>query len=147
MFECTESLRARIGSVIDPADQPDYARLLSGLQAALDMQAFAALWAQGKTTPLEEIISCALSDSSIPTRLERERFGGLTRREREVAAWIAQGRSNREIAEAMTVSVKTIETYITRILNKLGFDSRVQIATWAMEKGLAVFVNAREPYS
>jgi DNA-binding CsgD family transcriptional regulator/tetratricopeptide (TPR) repeat protein len=68
-------------------------------------------------------------------KLEKEIFGGLTAREREVAALIAQGRSNREIAEVMTVGLKTIETYVTRILHKLGFDSRVQIATWAVEKG------------
>jgi DNA-binding NarL/FixJ family response regulator len=37
----------------------------------------------------------------------------------------------------MTVGVKTVETYITRILNKLGFDSRVQVATWALAQGLA----------
>jgi DNA-binding NarL/FixJ family response regulator len=49
---------------------------------------------------------------------------------------IAQGKSNREIAETMTVRVKTVETYITRIMNKLGFDSRVQIATWAVKQGL-----------
>jgi DNA-binding NarL/FixJ family response regulator len=36
----------------------------------------------------------------------------------------------------LTVSPKTIETYVTRILNKLGFDSRVQIATWAVQKGM-----------
>ena len=35
----------------------------------------------------------------------------------------------------MTVGVKTIETYVTRILDKLGFDVRVQIATWTIEKG------------
>ena len=57
-------------------------------------------------------------------------------REREVAVLIAQGKSNREIAQAMTVRVKTVETYVTRILNKLGFDSRVQVATWAVERGL-----------
>lgn len=69
-------------------------------------------------------------------KLDKGRFGGLTVREREVAVLIAQGKSNREIAELMTVGVKTVETYVTRILNKLGFDSRVQVATWAMEKGL-----------
>ena len=53
-----------------------------------------------------------------------------------MAALIAQGKSNREIAGAMTVGVKTVETYVTRILNKLGFDSRVQVATWAIETGL-----------
>jgi len=69
-------------------------------------------------------------------QLEKEKFSGLTGREREVAALIAQGKSNREIAEAMTVGVKTVETYVTRILNKLNFESRVQIATWAVDKGL-----------
>jgi non-specific serine/threonine protein kinase len=68
--------------------------------------------------------------------VEANRPGGLTQRELEAAALIAQGKSNREIAEAMTVGVKTVETYVTRILGKLGFDSRVQIATWAVEKGL-----------
>jgi DNA-binding CsgD family transcriptional regulator/tetratricopeptide (TPR) repeat protein len=70
------------------------------------------------------------------TRDEKERFGGLTPRERETAALIAQGKSNREIADVMVVGVRTVETYVTRILNKLGFVSRVQIATWAVEKGL-----------
>ena len=69
-------------------------------------------------------------------QLEKEKFGGLTAREREVAALVAQGKSNREIAKVMTVGTKTVETYVTRILNKLGFDSRVQIATWAIGKGL-----------
>ena len=69
-------------------------------------------------------------------KLDKGRFGGLTAREREVAMLIAQGKSNREISELMTVGVKTVETYVTRILDKLGFDSRVQVATWAMEKGL-----------
>jgi DNA-binding NarL/FixJ family response regulator len=54
----------------------------------------------------------------------------------EVVVLIAQGKSNREIAETMTVRVKTVETYVTRIMNKLGFDSRVQIATWAVKQGL-----------
>jgi DNA-binding CsgD family transcriptional regulator len=61
---------------------------------------------------------------------------GLTAREREVATWIAKGKSNREIAIAMTVGVKTVETYVMRILNKLNFNSRVQVAAWAIEKGL-----------
>jgi DNA-binding CsgD family transcriptional regulator len=68
--------------------------------------------------------------------VEKLKFGGLTAREQETARWIAQGKSNREIAAAMTVGEKTVETYVTRILNKLGFDSRVQVATWAVEKGL-----------
>lgn len=86
--------------------------------------------------PLELALEYALAEPET-TEIEvslKEKFGGLTEREREVAALIAQGKSNREIAKAMTVGTKTVETYVTRILNKLGFDSRVQIATWAIEK-------------
>lgn len=139
IFGHAAALRAPIGSVIDPADQPDHIRIISDLRSALGEDAFAALWAEGETMTLEEIIEIALAETETiaePIRAEKEKFGGLTPREREVAMLIAQGKSNREIAEAMTVGIKTIETYITRILNKLGFTSRVQIATWAMEKGL-----------
>jgi non-specific serine/threonine protein kinase len=140
IFGQAEALRAPIGSVIDPADQAEYQRILSGLRSALGEEAFAALWAEGAAMRLEAAVDCALSGPESPPavmRAEKERFGGLTAREREVAMLIAQGKSNREIAEAMTVGVKTVETYVTRILNKLGFDSRVQIATWAVEKGLS----------
>jgi non-specific serine/threonine protein kinase len=137
IFGLANALRAPIGSVIDPADQPDYNRLISDLRSALGPEAFAAHWAEGKAMRLEEIIDLALAEPETDsTRAEREKLGGLTAREREVAGLIAQGKSNREIAEAMTVGVKTVETYVTRILNKLNFDSRVQIATWAVEKRL-----------
>ena len=62
--------------------------------------------------------------------------GGLTAREREVAVLIAHGNSNRAIAAALVVELKTVEAHVTRILNKLGFDNRVQIATWAVNRGL-----------
>jgi DNA-binding CsgD family transcriptional regulator len=71
-----------------------------------------------------------------PTRVERERYGGLTAREREIAALIAQGSSNRAIADRLFVGVRTVEAHITRILTKLGFSSRTQIAAWSVEQGL-----------
>jgi DNA-binding CsgD family transcriptional regulator len=76
-----------------------------------------------------------------PTPTSRHRakaaFEGLTERERDVAALIAQGRINREIAESLVVGERTVETHISNILAKLGFSSRRQIAAWAIEKGLA----------
>lgn len=53
-----------------------------------------------------------------------------------MAALLAQGKSNRAIAAALVVGERTAETYISRILNKLGFSSRVQIARWAVAHGL-----------
>ena len=69
-------------------------------------------------------------------RREKEKFGGLTARERAVAALIAQGKSNREIAETLVLSERTIEGHVSNVLNRLGFTARTQIAAWVVEKGL-----------
>lgn len=78
-------------------------------------------------------------------RTEKQKFGGLTARQCEVAALIAQGKSNREIADELVIRVRTVEAHITRIFNKLGFSSRAQIAVWAVEKGLARATRDDEP--
>jgi DNA-binding CsgD family transcriptional regulator len=71
-----------------------------------------------------------------PRQAAKQAFAGLTGREREVAALVAQGKSNREIATALVVSERTVTTHVGNILAKLGFTSRTQIAAWATEKGL-----------
>jgi non-specific serine/threonine protein kinase len=60
----------------------------------------------------------------------------LTRREREVALLVAQGRSNREIADQLFVGERTVETHVGNILGKFSFSSRAQIAAWVVESGL-----------
>jgi non-specific serine/threonine protein kinase len=55
---------------------------------------------------------------------------GLTKREREVAALIAEGLSNREIAARLVVAQRTAEGHVENILSKLGFSSRTQVAGW-----------------
>jgi non-specific serine/threonine protein kinase len=138
VFGAAAALRAPVGSVIDPADQPDYERRLAVLRAALGAEAFEAAWAEGSAESLEQAVAEALAGLERPaTAGTKEAYGGLSAREREVASLIAQGKSNREIAEALVVGTRTAETYVSRILNKLGLSSRVQIATWVMEQGLA----------
>ena len=68
-------------------------------------------------------------------------YDGLSEREREVAALIGQGKSNAEISELLVVSKRTVETYVSRVLSKLGLTSRSQIALWTRDKGLV----SREP--
>jgi DNA-binding CsgD family transcriptional regulator len=72
-----------------------------------------------------------------PHRLTKKTFEGLTQRERAVAALLARGKSNREIADELVVAPRTIETHVSSILSKLGLTSRAQIAIWATEKGLS----------
>ena len=71
-----------------------------------------------------------------PAKARKQAFGGLSVREREVAVLIAQGKSNREIADMLVLSERTIESHVSSILFKLDYTSRTQIATWAIEKGL-----------
>jgi non-specific serine/threonine protein kinase len=82
----------------------------------------------GESLPKEKALSKRQS--------EAEKFGGLTPREREVAHLVAQGKSNREIAESLVLSERTVENHVGNILTKLGFDSRAQIAVWVVEKEL-----------
>jgi len=60
----------------------------------------------------------------------------LTPREREIATLVSGGSSNREIATALVLSERTIETHVQNILAKLGFHSRTQIASWAVREGI-----------
>ena len=125
---------------MDAVDRLDYEHMISDLRNALGEEAFVMAWVEGQAMALDVMVDYALSQPEISRAYalpaDKENFGRLTAREREVAMLIAQGKSNREIARIMTVGVRTIETYVTRILNKLGFDSRVQIAIWAIEIGL-----------
>lgn len=67
---------------------------------------------------------------------DKQAFGGLTVREREVAALVGHGKTSREIADLLVVSERTAEAHVGNILSKLGFTSRAQIAVWARERGL-----------
>jgi predicted ATPase/DNA-binding CsgD family transcriptional regulator len=60
----------------------------------------------------------------------------LTRRETEVAALVARGPTNREIAAQLFLSVRTVEVHVDHVLTKLGFRTRTQLAAWAYEAGL-----------
>lgn len=61
----------------------------------------------------------------------------LTARERDVAALVARGLSNRDIADALSIGERTVETHVGNVLGKLGFGSRAQIAAWAVASRLA----------
>ncbi len=62
--------------------------------------------------------------------------GPLSAREREVAALIARGRTNRQIAEELVIAERTVAAHVEHIMTKLDFASRTQIGVWAAERGL-----------
>ncbi|WP_344935631.1 helix-turn-helix transcriptional regulator, partial [Sphaerisporangium flaviroseum] len=72
-----------------------------------------------------------LRDIGAECRLPRPRksgSSGLSQREREVARLVALGRTNREIADVLFLSTRTVETHVATVLRKLGVRSRTQVA-------------------
>jgi DNA-binding NarL/FixJ family response regulator len=61
----------------------------------------------------------------------------LTPREREILVLVAQGKSNRDIADTLVISERTARTHVSNVLTKLGLASRTQAALWAVREGLA----------
>lgn len=60
----------------------------------------------------------------------------LTERERQVLEYIAQGMTNREIADEMVISDKTVKTHVSNLLDKLNLEDRTRAAIWALKHGL-----------
>jgi len=90
-------------------------------------------------TFLSPVVSKIMAESDLLPRKGKsreERFKHLTNREREVFQLIAEGHSTRDISEMLFVSVSTIKTHRTKIMEKLGANSAVQLAHVAIHLGL-----------
>jgi non-specific serine/threonine protein kinase len=99
--------------------------------------AAAKLFDQGRGLPLDQAIELGLDDQREDAWRRPDPSAGLTRREREIAALVATGLTNREIAGKLYLSVRTVEVHVDHALNKLGFRTRAQLAAWMHEQGLA----------
>ena len=119
-------------------------RLLAAAQG-LGQQTTAELWAEGSALDANSAVELALApgpeaDAGAAAPAARPAAktladGGLTPRERQIVALIAEGRSNRAIAEELVISPATAARHVANILLKLGFSSRAQIAAWAVRAG------------
>jgi DNA-binding NarL/FixJ family response regulator len=88
---------------------------------------------------LEEAAEYALATAGLEEAGEqrpRADRHSLTIREREVVRLVARGLTNREIAATLVVSARTADAHVQNILNKLGFNTRAQVAAWAVERRL-----------
>ena len=120
------------------ATQIEFEWYLGFARDRLTKAEFQAEQAAGRTMSLEHAVEDArrLQIPSGTAQQANEKVENLTQREREVAALIAQGKTNREIAQELVLSKRTVEKHAANILSKLGLTSRAQIVRWAIEKGL-----------
>jgi non-specific serine/threonine protein kinase len=111
---------------------------------------FAATWAEGRLVPLQQVVAAFLS---APQPAQRTRPSGalpsapahpalpshpalLTPREKEVLSLVARGLTDAQVAEALVVSTRTINSHLTSIYSKLGVSSRTAAARLALDHGL-----------
>ena len=119
---------------IPPAMQAVIDRWLAPARKTVGAAA-AKLFAEGRQMKVEEAVACALANEPEETWRPGPRRS-LTRRELEVAALVARGLTNREIASQLYLSVRTVDVHVDHILTKLGFHTRTQLAAWAYEQDL-----------
>ena len=112
-----------LAQLIRRDDPRDASALAASASASAEVLGMLPLHSRAKAL-VEELLPAATA--TVP----------LSRRECEVAGLVAQGLSNRGIAEALVLSPRTVESHVQSILTKLDFGSRSQVAAWATTNGL-----------
>jgi predicted ATPase/DNA-binding CsgD family transcriptional regulator len=100
---------------------------------SLGETSFTARVAQAQTLPTSRAVATALGEQPRATQRApaAQEPARLTARERQVAALVAEGLSNRDIAARLVISARTAETHVQHIMVKLGLAARAQIAAWS----------------
>jgi non-specific serine/threonine protein kinase len=131
------ALREAVGRALALPERATYARAKATALAALGDEAFAAAWEAGRALSEEEaaalvrdVAAAATSGSSRNQRGVVTQHS-LTPREMEILRLVAAGRSNREIADALFISVPTVKRHLTNVLAKLDLPSRSAATAYA----------------
>jgi non-specific serine/threonine protein kinase len=111
--------------------------LIDQARRKLGEKAFNDAWATGLTMSLDGAVAAVLAAAgpdALPSSVPHT--DDLTTREREILRLLAEGRTDREIAESLAISHRTVNGHVAHLLAKLGADTRTAAATIALRKGL-----------
>lgn len=140
LYAAAKVIRDELGAPVPLSDRKRYDGVLDGLRHKLG-DTFATAWAEGELMSLDDAIGQAI-DAGLgergPSAVSRSpgRAGGLTRREIEVLDLVARGKTNNEIADRLSISVRTVSTHVSNILGKLDLPNRSAMAAFAHREGL-----------
>ncbi|WP_327089937.1 LuxR C-terminal-related transcriptional regulator [Nonomuraea sp. NBC_01738] len=139
LVAAADALRERMGGPLLLGAGARAQDVLAPARRQLGDAMAAQLWAEGRTLPWHQALDYALSTRPLTRSVITVAAlpeSTLTEREREIAGLIARGLSNKALADELVISPATVARHVSNILAKLGFSSRTQVATWAIEHGL-----------
>jgi non-specific serine/threonine protein kinase len=133
------ALRVRMAASAPDSEQARISAVERVLATALGAEASEQLMHSGRTMPAREAVDLALAVASgaAPADPDRPLVVPLTPRERQVAALVASGRTNRQIGRVLGISEKTAEVHLHHVMSKLDARSRAEVAAWAVSHHLA----------
>ncbi|MGI8643490.1 MAG: tetratricopeptide repeat protein [Thermomicrobiales bacterium] len=131
-------LREAIGAPRPPSDQASHRRLLQAVRAATTSDQFRAAWSQGTRWTLAETVDQAeaITAAYTPPATTEPAISGLSSREIEVLRLVAQGLTNRQIADQLFLSQRTVHAHIYTIFRKIDVSSRSAATRFALEHHL-----------
>ncbi len=112
---------------MDPASQESYDRAVAAARATLPAPEWAAAWGHGRALPLAE--ASAMATEPLGARALAAQGATLSAREGEIAALVAAGQTNAQVAATLGIAPRTVDTHVGAILRKLGLASRTQLAS------------------
>ncbi len=132
LLGAADTVRAEAGARVNAILAPLLARAEALATAALGAAKFEAELDAGRGLSRDAAIRLALGEPAQGTAAASDEVGTglLGKREAEVARLVADGLSNKQIGARLFLSERTVDSHVRSILNKLGFNSRAQIAAW-----------------
>ena len=153
LYGAAETIREALGAgplSLSPSERAKYEAAVAATRDRLGDSAFGAALAAGRELAPEQVAGAALAAGELTTGARHpdgrspapappvpipER-SPLTRREREIAALVARGLTDRQIAETLVITEGTVGVHLGNIFTKLDLHARAQLAVWATEHGL-----------
>jgi non-specific serine/threonine protein kinase len=130
-----------MGASLWPSIQAYIERTAEQARAVLGDAVFQQAWTSGALLSVDQAVAMAMAlrEPPQPSDVSRTSKGlrPLTLRELAVARLIARGLTNKQIAACLVIAEGTADRHVANILDKLGFNSRAQIAAWTVEHAAA----------
>ncbi len=136
LWGAADALRDAMGAPMATVERPAYEQAMAAARLKLGEKVFAAAWAEGRNMSPEQALSAQRPSPDLPSTSPATYPGGLTAREVEVLRLLARGLSDKQIAQQLVISRRTVNAHLTSIYGKLQLSSRSAATRYAFEHHL-----------